>query len=142
MRRVHGAAWIICCLTLVLAGCSREPFTMVPVSGKVTYEDGSVIPAELLCVIFTPQSPPVDAKTYPRPGSAPVDAATGELRSVTTHKFNDGLASGKHKVTFGKLGGGTPPATLIPAEYLDPAKTPLEVDTANPHFDLRIRKPK
>lgn len=139
---MRGSMLIICCMTLVFVGCSREPFTMVPVSGKVTYEDGSVIPAELLCVVFTPQSPPVDAKTYPRPGSAPVDPATGEFRSVTTHKFNDGLARGRHKATLGKLGGGAPHTTIVPAEYLDPAKTPLEVDTDTPRFELKIRKPK
>ena len=34
------------------------------------------------------------------------------------------------------------PASLVPPEYVDPARTPLEVDTANQPFELKVRKPK
>jgi hypothetical protein len=96
----------------------------------------------MLCVVFISESEPVDSKTHPRPATASVDKATGAIHSVTTHKFNDGLVRGKHKVTFGIVGGGVPPASLVPAEYLDPARTPLEVDTASQPFELKVRKPK
>lgn len=129
-------------LLLLLTGCSHEPFALTQVSGKVSYEDGSLIPLDLLALTFTSQAPPIDAKTHPRPAMAAVDKATGAFQTVTTHKFNDGLALGKHKVTLTMLGGGTVPASLVPVEYLDPAKTPLEVDTANAPFELKIRKPK
>lgn len=130
------------CLLLLLSGCAHEPFPMASVSGKVTYEDGSLIPVERLCVVFTSQSAPVDAKTHPRPATASVDKETGAIHSVTTHKFNDGLVRGKHKVTFGVLGGGIPPTSAVPPEYTDAATTPLEVDTANQPFELKVRKPK
>jgi hypothetical protein len=138
MNRLH----VVLLAPLLLSfGCSHEPFAMAPVSGKVTYEDGSLVPIELLCVVFTSQSEPVDSKTHPRPATASVDKATGAIHSVTTHKFNDGLVRGKHKVTFGILGGGVPPASLVPPEYIDPARTPLEVDTASQPFELKVRKP-
>jgi hypothetical protein len=129
-------------LLMLSAGCAREPFRLVPVSGRITYEDGSPIPLDLLAVTFTSLAPPIDAKTHPRPATAPVDRATGGFQAVTTHKFNDGLGQGKHKVTLTMLGGGVVPTSLVPAEYLDPAKTPLEVDTAQLPFELKIHKPK
>jgi hypothetical protein len=129
-------------LILLSTGCGREPFRLVPVSGKITYEDGVPIPLDLLAVTFTSQAAPIDAKTHPRPATAPVDRATGTFQSVTTHKFGDGLGQGKHKVTLTMLGGGAVPMSLVPAEYLDPAKTPLEVDTAQLPFELKVRKPK
>jgi hypothetical protein len=129
-------------LLYLLSGCSGEPFPMTSVSGKVAYEDGSLIPIDLLCVVFVSQSEPVNAKTHPRPATASVDKATGAIHSVTTHKFNDGLVRGKHKVIFGMVGGGVPPASLVPPEYIDSAKTPLEVDTANQPFELKVRRPK
>ncbi len=126
---------------LLLAGCSREPFAMEKVVGKVTYEDGSAIPVDRLCLIFTSQAEAVDAKTHPRPATATVDKDTGAIQSVTSHKFGDGLVRGRHKVTLGVLGGGLPPASVVPPEYVDPARTPLEVDTANQPFELMVRKP-
>ena len=59
------------CLIVLLAGCggSRDPFSYVKVSGKVTYEDGSKLSAIVL-LRFYPQTPPLDEKTYPRVGSA------------------------------------------------------------------------
>jgi hypothetical protein len=133
----------LCGLTIVVllsAGCGGEPFRHVPVSGKVTYEDGSPIPVDGLSVAFHSQTPPVDAKTYPRPGMAAVDRATGTLGSVTSHKFNDGLVQGKHKVVLMVSVGSLPPS-IVPPEYGDLAKTPLEVDTASQPFHLKVRKP-
>jgi hypothetical protein len=127
---------------LLFAGCGAgEPFRYVPVSGKVVYEDGSPIPVDGLTLTFYSQTPPVDAKTYPRPGEALVDKATGTLSSVTTHKFNDGLVRGKHKVVLTMSGTQIPPS-VVPPEYGDRAKTPLEVDTANQPFLLKVQKPK
>ena len=127
---------------LLLFGCSHEPFALVSVSGKVTYDDGSPIPVERLCLIFYSELAPIDSKTHPRPATASVDAATGTIHSVCTHKFNDGLARGKHKVIVGVLGGGLPPESMLPPEYRDRTTTPLEVDTDQQPFELKIHKPK
>jgi hypothetical protein len=47
---------------LLLAGCggTGNPFDSVPVSGKVTYEDGSVIPVQGMKVYFHCLEPPKD----------------------------------------------------------------------------------
>ena len=128
---------------LAAAGCgSNEPFTHVPVSGLVTYEDGSLIPVDTLALRFVPQSKPVDPKTHPRPGMAIIDKATGKFTSATSHKANDGLVRGKHKVVLTSMGETPLLPSIVPPEYCDPAKTPLMVDTADTPFDLKIRKPR
>jgi hypothetical protein len=131
----------IAALMLPFIGCNKEPFHCVPVSGIVTYEDGSVIPADDILLTFVPLVPPVDVKTYPRPGSAIVDRTTGEFGSVTTHKAGDGLVRGKHKVTLSRSDSLPLPASVVPREYCSFNKTPLEVDTANLPFVLKVKKP-
>ena len=135
------AACAMGCLLMLLADCGGgDPFSYVHVSGKVTYDDGSLIPADVL-LTFYPQGGSIDSKTHPRPGESSVDRATGEFRVVTSHKFDDGLVRGKHKVTL-RDGLRRPlPSSIVPEEYSDFARTPLEVDTADQPFQLRVRKP-
>jgi hypothetical protein len=123
-------------------GCNREPFEHVRVSGTVTYEDGSPIPVEVLRLLFTSQAPPLDEKTHPRPGWAEVDVATGAFHSATTRKIGDGLVRGKHKVILSGAGNSELPSSLVPPEYCDWARTPLEVDTEHQPFTLKVRKPR
>ena len=54
---------------LLIAGCggSKDPFSYVKVKGKVTYADGSLIPAQRIKLTFNSELPPLDAKTYPSP---------------------------------------------------------------------------
>ena len=56
---------------LLLVGCSgnNDPFSYAKVSGTVTYEDGSKIPANNMKVSFVSESPP-EGNKYPRPGWA------------------------------------------------------------------------
>lgn len=93
-----GVAWafLLFCGTF---GCgSGEPFEMLPVSGKVTYEDGSLISTPRVEVVFEPQADPIDRRTFPRPGRAEVKVADGTFSAATSHKYGDGLVVGKHKV--------------------------------------------
>jgi hypothetical protein len=141
MRTARVFKPVVICLLLFLAGCdNREPFRHTSISGKVTYEDGSPIPGDMLMLTFFPQTAPIDAKTHPRPGMAIVDK-TGTFNSATTHKPNDGLVQGKHKVTLTGANRASLLPSIVPPEYCDPDKTPLEVDTANLPFDLTVRKP-
>ena len=97
----------------LLAGCGyKEPFKYVRVSGKVTYEDGTPIPLDGLILTFISQSPPVDAKTYPRPGVTFVDKKTGKFHAVTSHKANDGLVR-VEDARWGKFYG------CVPADHND-----------------------
>jgi hypothetical protein len=128
--------------SLLAAGCgSREPFALVKVSGRITYEDGTLIPAEGNCVrlVFYPQTPPRDSSTYPRPATADVDLRDGTFSVVTTHRWGDGLTVGRHKVVLCMAVLSAVPKG-VPAEYNDMIKTPLEVDTSKAPFHLKIRK--
>ncbi len=122
--------------TVALGGCGNpEPFAYVKVKGKVTYEDGTLIPASRIVVSFVSQAPPIDGKTHAPPGRAEVDVKTGEFSVVTSHTYNDGLIRGDHKVLIQGAG------TLVPAEYGDPAKTPLMANTNKTPFEFKVRKP-
>ena len=83
----------------------------------------------------------MDPKTHPLRGVAVVDGATGEFHAATSHRHNDGLVPGKHKVVLVGISSSPLPSSLVPPEYCDPAKTPLEVDTAHQPFVLKVRKP-
>ena len=124
-------------LILLLSGCggTGSPFDYVKVSGKLTYDDGTPIPAQGIKLIFDSQAPPV-GDAHPRPGSVMVDAS-GEFKDVTSYKYADGLVPGEHKVSIlyatdakGKL--------LVPPEYTKGSTTPLVVDTANSPFEIKI----
>jgi hypothetical protein len=122
-------------------GCEREPFQHVQVSGRVTYDDGTVIPVQLMELTFQPQAASLDEKTHPRPGHGAVDVATGRFNNVTTHKPNDGLVAGKHKVKISAYDAAQQISTAIPQEYTDISTTPLQFDTASPVWEIRIRRP-
>jgi hypothetical protein len=137
------------CLSLIAifcvfaAGCgSGDPFGYAQVSGKLSYEDGTLIPIDNITLTFYPQAAPIDAKTYPRPGMATVDKTTGAFGNVTSHKAGDGLVRGKHKVTITDANRKPLSPSLVPPEYADPEKTLIEVDTNQQPFVLKIRKPK
>ena len=135
-RRLHY--WKIV-VTLALAGCgSASPFDKVQVSGRVTYEDGSAIPGDRVEVEFRSLTPAIDKKTHPRPGVA-IAQPDGSFDVVTSHKYGDGLIVGRHKVLIRSLNTDGRPTGAVPAEYDRSDTTPLEVDTADSPFDLKVR---
>ena len=131
-----------CSFSAAAPAAPGDPFSYVKVSGKVTYEDGTPIPSPDVLVRFYSETEAIGNK-QPRPGWSMVDKKTGEFGCPTSHTAFDGLVRGKHKVTFTGTSGVSPlPASLVPPEYGDPKKTPLEVDTDNPDsFILKVRKP-
>jgi hypothetical protein len=140
ITRISNAnRWRLLPLLLVglTTGCSDEPFSMKKVSGQITFEDGTPLP-EGVWVWFYSLTPPIDAKTHPRPGVAYPDGH-GKFDFVTSHKWGDGLVVGKHKVVIATNQRGAVPAG-VPREYNDENKTPLEVDTADAPFDIKVRK--
>jgi hypothetical protein len=129
----------------IVSGCGGDgdPFSYVPVSGKITYDDGTVIPAPEIILTFVPETPPPDKKTYPKAGMVPVDVATGKYGVPSTHKGNDGIVRGKHKVVVSLLSRQPISPKFVPKEYADDKTTPLELDTASPAtFELKVHKPK
>jgi hypothetical protein len=128
--------------SLLAAGCSKEPFALVKVSGRITYEDGTLIPAEgnFVRLMFYPEAPSLDSKTHPRPGAADVDLRDGSFSLATTHRWGDGLTVGRHKVVICGWILSEVPKGVRP-EYNDMTKSLLEVDTSKQPFVLKIRKP-
>jgi hypothetical protein len=141
-RVLPAAAIGLLALAVAVAGCSKEPYAYTQVSGRVTYEDGSVIPAPVVRVTFLSQAPPVDGKTYPRPGVADVDPATGKFQTVTSHTYGDGVVPGEQKVLVEALSLLDARLPLVPPEYSDVAKTPLHVNTKDSPFTIKVPKPK
>lgn len=135
-------AWTMAFLFLLGCGGGAAPFGVVPVKGKVTYEDGSVIPADSLRVEFVSQTPP-KGKEHPRPGAAAVNAKDGTFPYVTTWDPMDGAVTGKNKVTVQALDAMQIPTDAVPKEYADAEKTPLEVDVkaGMPPLELKVKKP-
>ena len=128
-------------LLAMLAGCggSGSPFESVPVSGKVTYEDGSLIPVQGMKIYFHSQEPPKNGM-HPRPATVGA-GPDGTFKDVTTYKFADGLVLGKHKVSLVCQEGGKL-TSKIPKDYALPARTPLVVEVTESGQFLEIKVPK
>jgi hypothetical protein len=137
------SGWVIAVL-VSCSGCGSDvPFGIVPVHGKVTYEDGSLVPADEMMVIFNPVDPPRKGKMVAPGGRTSVDVADGTFKSVTSHRPNDGVVLGKHKVVViaskkgpnGRLGSGN----LVATKYRKTATTPVEVDVSSSSQFLEIK---
>ncbi len=122
-------------MVFAISGCHHEPYEYVKVKGKVSYEDGSVIPAKQLTVRFISQTPSQSTAETPRPGNAVVDVRTGMFDKVTSHTPGDGIVPGEHKVII--VQGGS----LVPEEYCKVDTTPLKVNANDSPFDIKIKKP-
>jgi hypothetical protein len=139
-RRVR--ALVVVSIAVLQLGCSgSHPYDLVNVSGKVTYEDGSLIPAKSIMLKFNPEAAAIDTKTHPRKGFALVDVSDGTFEYATTHTHADGLVAGKHKVLIVAHGEDGKAVKIVPKEYLRPDTTPVEVDTENATFEIKVKKP-
>ncbi|WP_428305752.1 hypothetical protein [Lacipirellula sp.] len=124
----------------LLAGCAEStPYGVIPVSGKIVYDDGSVIPAEEMILSFRSMEAPLDTKTHPRTGMCRVNIADGTFDSVTTYAHADGAIQGKHKVSIAVRAGGD--KAVVPKSYTSELTTPLEIDTAEAPLTLKVAKP-
>jgi hypothetical protein len=125
----------------LLSGSGGDPYAYRPVSGAVLYEDGQVIPADVLTLTFVPLVPPHNTRTYPRPGLAHVDPKTGTFQSATSRKAGDGLVQGGHKVLITGANRLPLPDDIVPLEYTDFKTTPLHVDTETGELNLKVKRP-
>lgn len=131
-------------VVVTTAGCNSDmPFDLVPVHGKVTYEDGSLIPADSILVTFNPISSGPKANIAPPGGQTNVNVQDGTFSAVSSHRANDGLAVGRHKVVvvaFKKgAGGSSAPSNLVPAIYRNESTTPLEVEVDSPDQNIELK---
>ncbi|MGO9115014.1 MAG: hypothetical protein ACLP9L_37865 [Thermoguttaceae bacterium] len=140
-RRLHVASGpslgLAFGLMLVAAGgCGPS---CVPVSGKVTYEDGSLIPADRIMVVFL-HAASADKKAR-RDGETLVDVKTGTFNSVTTLVPKDGIIRGEHKVLIVCYREGRVAPDLLDKVYADPEKTPLTADSSKSPFEFKLPRP-
>ena len=133
---------------VVLGGCGgSEPFALVSVTGKITYEDGSLIPGDRVMVGFVP----VDRKTLGKDvfsgSQGELDVQTGAIVGVTTHKYADGTMAGRYKVTVAAVKNGGAGVqvftTSVPERYQQPQTTPLACEVARGRpIVLTVAKPR
>lgn len=121
-------------------GCGDgNPFEYIPVEGRVTYEDGSTIPASGMRLQFASLDVPPQNGMYPRPATATLDAE-GLFSKATSYKYGDGLVPGRHKVAiaYARDAAGN---LLVPKECTNLATTPLVVDTSQLPLTIKVPKP-
>ena len=143
-----GVLWVCGRLALAmvlvsLAGCSKTPYDIVPIHGKVTYKDGSLIPAGSVFLGFHPQVDPLKPSVHARPGLAELNSADGTFAYASTCEHRDGVILGPHKVTVKVAGESPTGAGSIPPIYADPSTTPLQIEVTrrNQEVILEIDKP-
>jgi hypothetical protein len=138
---LRSVGFIFIIMLAAVVGCKKQPFSCVPVSGKVMYEDGSLIQAERIRVKFISQAQSADPHIAPREGAADVDGKTGTFDWVTTYVPKDGIIPGEHKVVIQCFTGSRLRTDLVGEEYSNSTKTPLIVQSSQSPFELKVRKP-
>lgn len=131
-----------------LTGCGGSaPFAIAPVSGKVTFDDGSLIPGDRIVIRLIPEDVKSVGKDVPAAAMGDLNPADGTFAGLTTLKFQDGAIPGKHKVVieaFTKDAGGNPaPSDAIPEKYRSATTTTLtqEIPSGGKR-DIHIQVPK
>jgi hypothetical protein len=143
MRRLRKSLMVgwLGCWGLVSSGCNRggSPFDYIPVSGRITYEDGAPIPAGGIRLGFAIQGVPPKDGAFPAQADAVVDAE-GNFPRATSYKYGDGLIPGKHKVTvyYATDAGGK---LLVPKDYTNPETTPLMISTDELPLVIKVPRP-
>lgn len=135
----------------LLIGCNSNPYGTVKVSGKVVYEDGSAWSTPDTTIFFVSQNPNKDPKTYPRVGSALLNA-DGTFDGVTTYDFNDGVIKGPCKIYLSvrKAPSDDPKASpdytdeelakIAKIEYFKPEMTPITMDITGGKIEIKVAK--
>jgi hypothetical protein len=151
--RRAGRWWfpVLLLATLAGGGCGSEPFSFIPVTGKVTYADKSTISGAGVIVRFVPTETHAVGKDVAGAGTGLVSAQDGTFPGLTTHRNLDGVVAGHYKVVVIAVPKGPPVAgqpaqdfKAIPRRYQDAAQTPFEVEVSRSknYFEFEIEKPK
>ncbi len=125
----RGVRPLIVVCTMLLAGCGGQenPFDTVPISGTVTYADGSPIDAAVVIVKLYPQDVTPVGEKFPREAETQL-APDGTFANIITAGFGDRVIVGRHKVVVEAYNeNSTPRPEAIAAVYGNPQQTPLEV---------------
>lgn len=136
-------AVLLFCLAATYGCGSNVPFDFVPVQGKVTYDDGSLIKADSVLVMFSPIAADPTAKMVPPGGQTYANVADGTFSAISSYRPNDGLAVGRHKVvviSFKNGPNGNPaPSPAVPEIYRKTTTTPLEIEVNSPNQNIELK---
>jgi hypothetical protein len=131
------------CLTMLAAlcgGCADQgPFKYIPVSGRLTYEDGTPIPAKGMKLQFAPLDVQPVNGMHARIATADVDA-DGHFANATSYKYADGLVAGRHKVAIGYATDANG-KLLVLESCTSLGATELVVDTASLPLEIKVPRP-
>lgn len=115
---------------------------MVSVSGKVTYEDGQLIPANRMELRFLTPEHLVREKHYPPAAVARVDTRNGEFSEATTWEYGDGVMVGEHEVMLIRVGDEADPGDFRPKEYRGERIWPNPVQVGPEHCQFHFTIPR
>lgn len=149
MRSLRAFVLALSAAGIVSIGGCRDatPLPLEEVRGTVTYDDGSLIKADKIRIVFEPQGIEAKGKVAPRAAEAYAEASTGAFGELTTWKYGDGALVGRHKVVVTSLQldkrGNGEPTKAVPPVYQQAETTPLEVEVVEGGenvFPLKIVK--
>jgi hypothetical protein len=132
-------------LLAVMAGCNRERFSFVPVTGKITYTDNTLIQAEKIKVRLVALNPAQDGKDFAPAATGEVNPNDGTFAGVTSVKPLDGVVPGRYRVMVMALARNEKPNGAVPAKYLSATQSPLLIEVTREKHDfpqLQVEKPK
>jgi hypothetical protein len=130
-----------------MTGCgSSEPFAFVPVTGKITYSDNTLIPGDEIHIRLVPLDPARKGADVAGAADGIVDPKDGTFAGVTTHKLLDGVVPGRYRVMVIPLGlKDHRPNGAVAAKYLNATQSPLLIEVTRQQHDfpqLQVEKPK
>ena len=147
MRRVSRIRWIFTAGWLLAygglmatLGCKESRPPTIPVSGKVTYENGDLVPSNRLGLRFLTPANWVREKNYPPAAVAIVDTRNGEFSEATTWEHGDGVIEGEHEIELIRVGDEAEPGGFRPKEYRGDRiwPNPVRVSPQNNVFHFTI----
>ena len=134
----------IVAILVALAACGCKKVAEAPtiaVSGKVTYEDGSLVPANQIELRFLTQPELVQEKDYPTAATARVDTRDGTFREMTTWQHGDGVIAGQYDVEVIRYGDEDDPGGFEAKSYRGERVWPSKV-TVPDKTEFHITIPK
>jgi hypothetical protein len=113
----------------------------IHVSGKVTYEDGSLVPANRMVVSFlTPQK--LIEENYPPAATGQVDTRDGTFSELTTWEAGDGVIAGPHEVEVVRFGDEKDPGGIKAIDYRGGRVWPNKVEVTPEKTEFHITIPR
>ena len=140
-RTLAGLVAIL--VALAPCGCKRvAQAPTIPVSGKVTYEDGSLVPANQIELRFLTQPELAQEKDYPAAATARVDTRDGTFKEMTTWQHGDGVIAGQYAVEAIRYGDEENPGGYEARSYRGERVWPAKVTVAPDKTEFHITIPK